>query len=115
MARGDRLITNQMDSLAKSANQNIRPQRAFALCADPVRLPTSQANILVAIAENNDQQGPDVDGHSAQGVRQCAGVETKVFKGANHSWMPPDWQNHNAEAGERGWARKLELFKIALA
>jgi hypothetical protein len=29
--------------------------------------------------------------------------------------MPPDGQNHNAEAAERGWARKLELFKRALA
>jgi hypothetical protein len=29
--------------------------------------------------------------------------------------MPPDSQNHNPEAAERGWARKLELFKKALA
>jgi hypothetical protein len=29
--------------------------------------------------------------------------------------MPPDHQSHNAEAAERGWARKLELFKKALA
>jgi hypothetical protein len=29
--------------------------------------------------------------------------------------MPPDSQNHNAEGAEKGWARKLELFKKALA
>jgi hypothetical protein len=29
--------------------------------------------------------------------------------------MPPDSQNHNAETAEREWARKLALFKKALA
>jgi hypothetical protein len=29
--------------------------------------------------------------------------------------MTPDSQNHNAEAAEKGWARKLKLFKKALA
>jgi hypothetical protein len=29
--------------------------------------------------------------------------------------MPPDSQNHNPEAAERGWERKLALFKKALA
>jgi hypothetical protein len=29
--------------------------------------------------------------------------------------MPPDSQNHNAVAAEKGWARKLELFKKASA
>jgi carboxymethylenebutenolidase len=42
-------------------------------------------------------------------------AEIEVYKGANHGWMPPDHQSHNAEAAERGWTRKLELFKKALA
>jgi len=42
-------------------------------------------------------------------------AEIEVYKGANHGWMPPDSQNHNAEAAEKGWARKLALFKKALA
>jgi carboxymethylenebutenolidase len=33
-------------------------------------------------------------------------AEIEVYKGANHGWMPPDSQNHNAEAAEEGWARK---------
>jgi dienelactone hydrolase len=33
----------------------------------------------------------------------------------NHGWMAPDSQDHNAEAAEKGWARKLALFKKALA
>jgi len=42
-------------------------------------------------------------------------AEIEAYKGANHGWMPPDSQNHNAAADERGWARKLELFKKARA
>jgi hypothetical protein len=34
---------------------------------------------------------------------------------ANQGWMPPDSRACNEEAAERGWARKLELFKKALA
>jgi dienelactone hydrolase len=61
-------------------------------------------------------EGPDVEGHPAQGVDDAKPIaEIEVYKGANHGWMPPDSQNHNAEAAERGWTRKLELFKKALA
>ena len=42
-------------------------------------------------------------------------AEIEVYKGANHGWMPPDSQNHNADAAEKGWGRKLALFKKALA
>jgi carboxymethylenebutenolidase len=42
-------------------------------------------------------------------------AEIAVYKGANHGWTPPDSQNHNAAAAERGWERKLALFKRALA
>jgi carboxymethylenebutenolidase len=42
-------------------------------------------------------------------------AEIEVYKGANHGWMPPDGTAHHKEQAERGWARKLELFKKALA
>jgi carboxymethylenebutenolidase len=42
-------------------------------------------------------------------------AEIEMYKGANRGWMPPDSQNHNATAAERGWTRKLDLFKKALA
>ena len=42
-------------------------------------------------------------------------AEIEVYKGANHGWMPPDSQNHDEAAAERGWAPTLELFKKALA
>jgi dienelactone hydrolase len=40
--------------------------------------------------------------------------EIEVHKGANHGWVPPDSQNHNAEAAERGWARKLATRRTAV-
>ena len=51
----------------------------------------------------------------ALSVRAKLKAEIEVYKGANHGWMPPDSQAYNADAAERGWARKLELFKKALA
>ena len=49
-------------------------------------------------------EGPDVEGHPAQGVRRCEGVggDRGVQGRRSRGWMPPDSQNHNAEAAERG-------------
>jgi carboxymethylenebutenolidase len=71
--------------------------------------------MLIAIADNDDQKDP-----TSKDLRKAfddakATAEIEVYKGANYGWMPPDSQNHNADAAEKGWARKLELFKKALA
>lgn len=79
-------------------------------------IPTMKAAMLIAIADNDDQKEPaskDILRKAFDDAKVTAEIE--VYKGANHGWMPPDSQNHNAEAAERGWARKLELFKKALA
>ena len=79
-------------------------------------IPKMKASMLIAIAENDDQKDPtskDILRKAFDDAKVSAEIE--VYKGANHGWMPPDSQNHNAEAAERGWARKLELFKKALA
>ena len=75
-----------------------------------------KASMLIAIADNDDQKEPtskDILRKAFADAKVPAEIE--VYKGANHGWMPPDHQNHNAEAAESGWARKLELFKKALA
>jgi carboxymethylenebutenolidase len=79
-------------------------------------IPKMKAGMLIAIADNDDQKEPtskDILRTAFDDAKVSAEIE--VYKGANHGWMPPDGQNHNAEAAERGWARKLELFKKALA
>jgi carboxymethylenebutenolidase len=105
------------------------PQRIGAGCtfhggglttSDPdsphLLIPKMKASMLIAIADNDDQKQPE----SKDILRKAFAdaklpAEIEVYKGANHGWMPPDSQNHNAEAAERGWARKLALFKKALA
>jgi carboxymethylenebutenolidase len=78
-------------------------------------IPKMKASMLIAIADNDDQKEPaskDILRKTFDDAKVSAEIE--VYKGANHGWMPPDHQSHNAEAAERGWARKLELFKKAL-
>jgi carboxymethylenebutenolidase len=79
-------------------------------------IPKMKASMLIAIADNDDQKEPtskDILRKAFDDAKVSAEIE--VYKGANHGWMPPDSQNHNAAAAERGWERKLELFKKALA
>src|SRR3954470_14465895 len=79
-------------------------------------IPQMKAGMLIAIADNDDQKQPeskDILRKAFDDAKLKAEIE--VYKGANHGWMPPDSQAYNAEAAERGWARKLELFKKALA
>jgi carboxymethylenebutenolidase len=79
-------------------------------------IPKMKAGMLIAIADNDDQKEPaskDILRKAFDDAKVRAEIE--VHKGANHGWMPPDSQNHNVEAAERGWARKLEQFKKALA
>ena len=79
-------------------------------------IPKMKASMLVAIADNDDQKEPmskDILRKTFDDAKVPAEIE--VYKGANHGWMPPDSQNHNAAAAERGWERKLALFKKALA
>jgi carboxymethylenebutenolidase len=79
-------------------------------------IPKMKASMLVAIADNDDQKEPDSKDILRKAFDDAkVSAEIEVYKGANHGWMPPDSQNHNATAAEKGWARKLELFKKALA
>jgi carboxymethylenebutenolidase len=79
-------------------------------------IPRMKASMLVAIADNDDQKEPDSKDILRKAFDEAkVPAEIEVYKGANHGWMPPDSQNHNAAAAERGWERKLALFKKTLA
>jgi len=78
-------------------------------------IPKMKSSMLVAIADNDDQKEPaskDILRKAFDDAKVPAEIE--VYKGANHGWMPPDSPNHNAAAAERGWERKLALFKKSL-
>lgn len=75
-------------------------------------VPKMKASMLVAIADNDDQKEPDSKDILRKAFDDAkVPAEIEVYKGANHGWMPPDSQNYNAESAERGWARKLDLFR----
>jgi carboxymethylenebutenolidase len=79
-------------------------------------IPKMKASMLIAIADNDDQKEPtskDILRKAFDDAKVSAEIE--VYKGANHGWMPPDSPNHNPTAAERGWERKLALFKKVLA
>jgi carboxymethylenebutenolidase len=79
-------------------------------------IPKMKASMLVAIADNDDQKEPDSKDILRKAFDDAkVPAEIEVYKGANHGWMPPDSQNHNAASAERGWERKLALFKKTLA
>jgi carboxymethylenebutenolidase len=78
-------------------------------------VPKMQANFLIAIAENDDEQEPNTQSVLA-GVFDEAGLsaEIEVYEGALHGWCPPDSVVYNEAQAERAWARLLALFESAL-
>jgi carboxymethylenebutenolidase len=79
-------------------------------------IPQMKASMLIAIADNDDQSNPtskDILRKAFDDAKVPAEIE--VYKGANHGWCAIDGQAYNKEQAERAWARKLELFKKALA
>jgi len=79
-------------------------------------IPQMKASMLIAIADNDDKSNPtskDILRKAFDDAKVPAEIE--VYAGAQHGWVPYDSQAYNKEASEKAWARKLELFKKALA
>lgn len=79
-------------------------------------IPTMQAQLLIAIAANDDEREPDAknvlrESFAAAGVQ----AEIEVYEGAMHGWCPPDSAVYNEAQAERAWSRLLVLFENALA
>ncbi len=79
-------------------------------------IPTSPAHVLHAIAENDDERGPDAKNVLAAAYK-AAGVpaEIEVYAGTLHGWCPPDSTVYNKEQAEKAWSRVNALFETALA
>lgn len=79
-------------------------------------IPTMKAQLLIAIAANDDEREPDAknvlrDSFAAAGLQ----AEIEVYEGAMHGWCPPDSAVYNEPQAERAWSRLLALFENALA
>jgi carboxymethylenebutenolidase len=79
-------------------------------------IPSSSAHVLHAIAENDDERGPDAKNVLAAAYK-ATGVpaEIEVYEGTLHGWCPPDSQVYNKIQAEKAWSRLTALFKTALA
>lgn len=79
-------------------------------------VPTTKAQFLFAIAENDDQREPESknvlkDTYAKAGLA----AEIEVYAGAAHGWCPPDSSVYNEAQAEKAWSRLLVLFGKALA
>ena len=79
-------------------------------------IPKMKAQFLIAIAENDDQQQPDVKNVLKDSFAKAKlPAEIEVYAGAKHGWCPPDSQVYNADQAEKAWGRMMVLFKSSLA
>ncbi|MGB1273676.1 MAG: dienelactone hydrolase family protein, partial [Luminiphilus sp.] len=78
-------------------------------------IPKIEAECLIALAENDDEQHPD-DKHV---LRQAftaneLSAEVTVFEGALHGWCVLDSRVYNEAQAEVAWSKTLALFDRAL-
>jgi carboxymethylenebutenolidase len=79
-------------------------------------IPKMKAQFLIAIAENDDQQQPDVKNVLKDSFAKAKlPAEIEVYAGTKHGWCPPDSQVYNADQAEKAWGRMMVLFKSSLA
>jgi carboxymethylenebutenolidase len=80
----------------------------------PLLAPKLKAQLLIAVAENDDQREPEAkdvlrDAFARAGVP----AEIEVYPAA-HGWCPPDSPVYDEAQAERAWSRMLALFGKAL-
>lgn len=75
----------------------------------------TQAEYLVAIAENDDERDPKdrrrlVEAFAAAGRP----AEVEVYAGTQHGWCAPDGRSFDPDQAQRAWDRMLALFARAI-
>ena len=78
-------------------------------------IPGTDADFLIAIAENDDANDPEAkqilrDAFAAAGKN----AEVEVYDGALHGWTVLDSRVYHEEQAERAWNRLVVLFEKAL-
>ncbi len=80
-----------------------------------LQIAKTSAQLLVAIAENDDTRSPNEKNVLKETFAQAnLPAEVEVYAGA-HGWCPPDSQVYNESEAERAWSRLLALYEKALA
>lgn len=78
-------------------------------------IPNSRAQVLHAIAANDDAKQPDAKTILREAYKAAnTQAEIEVYKDTLHGWCPPDSKVHNEVQAEKAWARMLALFERAL-
>lgn len=79
-------------------------------------IPKMKAQLLIAIAENDDQKQPNAKDVLRESFATAnLPAEIEVYVGSLHGWCPTDSRVYNAELAEKAWSRMLALFAKALA
>jgi carboxymethylenebutenolidase len=77
--------------------------------------PKMKASFLMALAENDDAQAPNVKTLLGEAFKKAKlNAEVEVYK-AQHGWCPPDSNVYHPAEAERAWVRMLGLFRTSLA
>ena len=78
-------------------------------------IPKMRAELLIAIAENDDAREPNTKNVLAETFAQHQlKAEIEVYAGAMHGWCVLDSRVYNQAPAEKAWARTLALFERAL-
>jgi carboxymethylenebutenolidase len=79
-------------------------------------LAKTKAQVLVAIAENDDMRAPNEKNVLKETFAKVnLPAEIEVYAGAAHGWCPPDTGVYNQPQAERAWGRLLALYGKTLA
>lgn len=79
-------------------------------------IPQMEAGFLIAIAENDDEEAPEVKTILRETFAENnIEAEVEVYEDTMHGWCPPDSAVYNEEKAEKAWANLLELFSQNLA
>ena len=80
-----------------------------------LKIPQMKANLLIAIADNDDERFPDHKNVLRQSF-DAAGVQAKieVYEGAMHGWCVPGGRVYNQPAAEKAWSRLMALYGESL-
>jgi carboxymethylenebutenolidase len=78
-------------------------------------VPRMQAQMLFAIAANDDENQPEAKDVLREAFADAGlQAEVEVYAGAMHGWCPPDSTVYDEALAERAWSRLLALFENAL-
>lgn len=78
-------------------------------------IPAMKANLLIAIAENDDAKEPAVKDILRESFAKAQRpAEIEVYAGTKHGWCPTDSPVYDAAQAEKAWGRMQELFRRSL-